>query len=144
MELLLCFLLLSLALSFSHLVSASFHDQFDITWGNGRANILENGELLNVSLDQTSGSGFQSKREFLFGKIDMHIKLVAGNSAGTVTAYYVSLVYCSPQINGNGYAADKMARPCHAFPFPCPHDIRSPSPQTVQSLGDAQGISLEH
>ncbi|MCL7036500.1 hypothetical protein MKW94_003307 [Papaver nudicaule] len=52
--------------------------------------MLNNGELLTLSLDKPSGSGFQSKNEYLFGKIDMQIKLVRGNSAGTVTAYYLS------------------------------------------------------
>uniref|UniRef100_A0A2N9HFJ7 GH16 domain-containing protein n=1 Tax=Fagus sylvatica TaxID=28930 RepID=A0A2N9HFJ7_FAGSY len=47
--------------------------------------ILDGGQLLTLSLDEASGSGFQSKNEYLFGRIDMQIKLVAGNSAGTVT-----------------------------------------------------------
>ncbi|XP_022921366.1 probable xyloglucan endotransglucosylase/hydrolase protein 23 [Cucurbita moschata] len=72
------------------LSSANFNQDFQITWGDGRAKIVNNGELLTLSLDKASGSGFQSQNEYLFGKIDMQLKLVAGNSAGTVTAYYLS------------------------------------------------------
>ncbi|XP_068335802.1 xyloglucan endotransglucosylase protein 1-like [Pyrus communis] len=70
--------------------AGNFFQDFDITFGDGRAKILNGGQLLTLNLDKASGSGFKSKNEYLFGRIDMQIKLVSGNSAGTVTAYYLS------------------------------------------------------
>lgn len=86
--------LVILAVSGVGSVTANFHQDFDLTWGDHRPKIFNGGQLLSLTLDKVSGSGFQSKREYLFGRIDMQLKLVAGNSAGTVTAYYVC-VYSS-------------------------------------------------
>lgn len=80
-----------LVMMFGSAYSGNFFDEFDLTWGDHRGKIFNGGNMLSLSLDRVSGSGFKSKKEYLFGRIDMQLKLVAGNSAGTVTAYYVKL-----------------------------------------------------
>ncbi|CAK9161379.1 unnamed protein product [Ilex paraguariensis] len=70
-------------------VSSSKFDQlFQPRWAQDH--FAYEGELLKMKLDNFSGAGFSSKSKYMFGKVTIQIKLVEGDSAGTVTAFYMS------------------------------------------------------
>ncbi|CAN1228395.1 Xyloglucan endotransglucosylase/hydrolase 2 [Linum grandiflorum] len=68
--------------------AGNFNEDVDITWGGERAQIKDGGNLISLSLDRDSGSGFQSKSDYMFARIDLQLKLVPRDAAGVVTAYY--------------------------------------------------------
>lgn len=67
--------------------SSRFDDLFQPSWALDHFSY--EGELLKMKLDNHSGAGFSSKSKYLYGKVAVQIKLVEGDSAGTVTAFYV-------------------------------------------------------
>ncbi|KMZ61643.1 xyloglucan endotransglucosylase/hydrolase, family GH16 [Zostera marina] len=87
------FILVILLSSFWFCVKASDFDKlFRPSWANDHL-ITEGqgrGGIVKLTLDHSSGVGFVSKNKYLFGKATAEIKLVPGDSAGTVTAYYMS------------------------------------------------------
>ncbi|KAF3787747.1 Xyloglucan endotransglucosylase/hydrolase protein 9 [Nymphaea thermarum] len=70
--------------------SLRFEDRFQPNWAPDH--VMYDGDLIELRLDNSSGCGFASKSKYLFGSVSVQIKLIEGDSAGTVTAFYMSSV----------------------------------------------------
>ena len=87
-------LLLRVALAFllaADMVAAGIFNEIKIMWGADRTYYFMEGdtEALALSLDKFQGSAFRSQHLYLFARIDVDIRLVEGDSAGTVCTIYV-------------------------------------------------------
>ncbi|KAJ3683092.1 hypothetical protein LUZ60_013319 [Juncus effusus] len=80
--------LISLVALEQTIVHATFATDAVCGWGKDNCQI--NGDNLTLILNQWSGAAVQGTKEFIFGYIDMRIKLVPDNSAAVVTTYYTS------------------------------------------------------
>lgn len=83
-----CLLFVGLILMVGSVSSAKFEELFQPSWATDH--FVYEGELLKLKLDNYSGAGFASKSKYMFGKVTIQIKLIEGDSAGTVTAFYMS------------------------------------------------------
>uniref|UniRef100_A0ACD5X907 Uncharacterized protein n=1 Tax=Avena sativa TaxID=4498 RepID=A0ACD5X907_AVESA len=72
-------------------VDVQFEKNYVPTWAEDHIHYLNGGWEVQLSLDKSTGTGFHTRGSYLFGHFSMQIKLVGGDSAGTVTAFYVRI-----------------------------------------------------
>ena len=70
-------------------VDVPFQRNYVPTWAADHIRYVDGGREVQLYLDKSTGTGFQTRGSYLFGHFSMHMKLVGGDSAGTVTAFYV-------------------------------------------------------
>ncbi|XP_062078174.1 xyloglucan endotransglucosylase/hydrolase protein 2-like [Humulus lupulus] len=70
--------------------NTSFDENYKVTWGFDHVLSLNQGTQIQLSMDKSSGAGFASKESYFSGFINLRIKLPDRDSAGVVTAFYLS------------------------------------------------------
>ncbi|KAH7423680.1 hypothetical protein KP509_12G068100 [Ceratopteris richardii] len=59
-------------------------------WEPNHLKVLDDGKQLQLVLDEVSGSGLGSMQDFMYGHFEIQMKVAPGDTAGTVTSFYLS------------------------------------------------------
>ncbi|KAL7124538.1 hypothetical protein ABFS83_14G054700 [Erythranthe nasuta] len=89
----------------------AFDTSYKIIWGNDHVSLLDQGREAQLSLDINSGAGFGSKLQYESGFFNMRIKLANKNTAGVVTAFYLSSIGNSHDELDFEFLGDKEGKP---------------------------------
>ncbi|KAM1044369.1 hypothetical protein ACFX2G_036206 [Malus domestica] len=68
----------------------SFDQNYVVRYGNDHFLKLNQGRDVHISLNQTTGSGFNSKNGYGSGFFEMKLKLPSSHSPGVVTTFYLT------------------------------------------------------
>lgn len=77
---------------------ALLKDDIGFMWGPDHSFFYDDGNALALCLEKSHGSGFRSNAAYLYARYDIDVKLVANDSAGTVTTVYVSSSTARPHL----------------------------------------------
>ncbi|MCL7029587.1 hypothetical protein MKW94_023739 [Papaver nudicaule] len=70
--------------------SVGFDQSYKVTWGGNHVSSLDQGQTIRLSMDSYSGAGFASKLSYGSGYFRLRMKLPNKNTAGVVTAFYLT------------------------------------------------------
>ncbi|BBN19398.1 xyloglucan:xyloglucosyl transferase [Marchantia polymorpha subsp. ruderalis] len=65
---------------------------FYVTWADRLVESPDGGKTITLSLDYNSGSAIGTTNKYMFGYFSADIKLVGGNSAGTLATFYLKSI----------------------------------------------------
>ncbi|KAI3435272.1 GH16 domain-containing protein [Psidium guajava] len=68
----------------------SFYQNYNVTWGNAHFSSLYDDTEVHLTLDQSSGAGFESKSYYRSGLFQMRIKFPEQKSPGVLTSFYLT------------------------------------------------------
>ncbi|XP_059292871.1 probable xyloglucan endotransglucosylase/hydrolase protein 8 [Lycium ferocissimum] len=89
-DLLLILALLATLFSSSHAqLKGAFEENFSKSCPGTHFKTSQDGQIWYLTLDQVSDCGFMTKQSYRFGWFSTKLKLVGGDSAGVVTAFYM-------------------------------------------------------
>ncbi|KAE8668770.1 Xyloglucan endotransglucosylase/hydrolase protein 2 [Hibiscus syriacus] len=84
-------------------VNVSFDKNYHITWGNSHVKSINQGNQIDLLMDQSSGAGFESNVGYGSGFFQIKVKLPQKDFSGVVVAFYLT-----SDINGKGGNHDEL------------------------------------